>query len=103
MADTSVGRWLAPFAFALLVIGLWQLLTVVTDIPESSLPSSGWGHSWPEVLSASRLAARQRPSSTPRRRGASIVPTHRDTCILFGHLATPEVAQREPVARRLRR
>ncbi len=38
-ANTRAARWLAPLAFAALVIGCWQLLTVLTDIPESSLPS----------------------------------------------------------------
>lgn len=38
-ANTRTARWLAPIGFAALVIGFWQLLTVVTDIPESSLPS----------------------------------------------------------------
>lgn len=38
-ADTRAARLFAPLGFAALVVALWQLLTVVTDIPESSLPS----------------------------------------------------------------
>ena len=35
------GRVLAPVAFGALVIALWWLLILATDIPESSLPSPG--------------------------------------------------------------
>ena len=38
-ANTRTGRWLTPILFAVPVLVLWQLVTMVTDIPESSLPS----------------------------------------------------------------
>ncbi len=46
--DSRAARIAAPLVFALLVLALWQLYTVVSDVPESSLPSpteiakSGW-------------------------------------------------------------
>lgn len=38
-ANSPLIRWGAPVCFAAIVLGAWQLATVVSDIPESSLPS----------------------------------------------------------------
>lgn len=46
--DSRAARIAAPAIFALLVLAIWQLYTVVSDVPESSLPSptqiaaAGW-------------------------------------------------------------
>ena len=48
--DSPAMRIVAPAAFAVVVLALWQLYTVVSDVPESSLPSpteiarAGWEH-----------------------------------------------------------
>ncbi len=47
-ADSRLARWGAPVAFAIVVLGLWQLYVVAFDVSESSLPapteiaSAGW-------------------------------------------------------------
>ncbi|HET6831301.1 MAG TPA: ABC transporter permease [Solirubrobacterales bacterium] len=46
--DSRVARIAVPAVFALLMLAIWQLYTVVSDVPESSLPSpiriveAGW-------------------------------------------------------------
>ena len=48
--DSAAMRIVAPLAFAVVVLALWQLYTVVSDVPESSLPApteiarAGWEH-----------------------------------------------------------
>ena len=48
--DSPAMRIVAPAAFALVVLAVWQLYTVVSDVPESSLPApteiarAGWEH-----------------------------------------------------------
>ena len=48
--DSPAMRIVAPAAFAVVVLALWQLYTVVSDVPESSLPApteiarAGWEH-----------------------------------------------------------
>ena len=48
--DSAAMRIVAPLAFAVVVLALWQLYAVVSDVPESSLPApteiarAGWEH-----------------------------------------------------------
>ena len=48
--DSAAMRIVAPAAFAVVVLAIWQLCTVVSDVPESSLPApteiarAGWEH-----------------------------------------------------------
>ncbi|HKQ18065.1 MAG TPA: ABC transporter permease, partial [Solirubrobacterales bacterium] len=48
--DSPAMRIVAPAAFALVVLAVWQLYTVVSNVPESSLPApteiarAGWEH-----------------------------------------------------------
>ena len=48
--DSAAMRIVAPAAFAVVVLAVWQLYTVVSDVPESSLPApteiarAGWEH-----------------------------------------------------------